>query len=188
MQTTETFLIGAISKNGIYGFGRKSHGQIPWKSTIDMGFFRDQTTGNEVAMSSGMWEALPEKYCPLSNRGNIIITRQADYPLEEKYRDAGVCIAKSAEEAKEIAKGKKLYFAGGPDLWYGAVHSVDVLLINVIGIDVEEPPGVEVVKFPHLMDPTKLWSEFIIDDRHTEKEKKNDGTTFPIEFRRYIRQ
>ncbi|MES2460927.1 MAG: dihydrofolate reductase, partial [Armatimonadota bacterium] len=142
-------------------------------------------TGHDVAMSRGMWEALPDKFRPLPGRGNIIVTSQRDYTITKAYREQGVRIALSTAQAKEMTTAAKLFFAGGQDLWYGARDHVDVLLINEIDSDVLIPQGVEGVLFPHLLDPTKLWPEFV---RESEKRQTDDKAGFPVKFRRYIRQ
>lgn len=185
---TEKFLIGAISRNGVYGLGRKGEGKLPWESKVDMGFFKNTTKTHDVAMTSGMWESLPSKFRPLPGRGNIIITSQKDYKITDEQKEKGVIIVHSPQEAIQVSTASKLFFSGGPELWESAKDLVDVLLINVIDLDVIVPEGVDAVLFPHLLDPTKLWPDFLIEDRHTETETKDGESSFKIEFCRYVRQ
>lgn len=190
MNTPQTYLIGAIAVNGMYGFGRRAHGEIPWHSPRDIGFFRETTKGNDVAMSSGMWEALSPQFRPLPKRGNIIVTRQSGYQVSAADWEKGARIALSTEEAKKMSKAEKLFFAGGEALWQAARPHVDVLLINVIGLEVFPPDGVEGVTFPHLLDPTKLWPEFVLDtdSEKVDMDENKYGTIFSVTYRRYVRQ
>jgi dihydrofolate reductase len=84
IQITENNPIIAIvavdSKNGI-----AKDGKIPWKSKIDMKFFREQTTGNIIIMGSTTLLSLPNSM-PLPNRINIVVTRTPEkYTCYPKY-------------------------------------------------------------------------------------------------------
>ena len=56
-------------KNGI-----SKNGVIPWHSPIDMKHFYEKTEGNIVIMGSKTYFSIPEKYRPLKNRLNIVLT------------------------------------------------------------------------------------------------------------------
>jgi dihydrofolate reductase len=64
-------LIVAMDENG--GIGRD--GDLPWKLKGDMAFFKEKTNGGIVIMGSGCYDSLPEKFRPLPNRLNIILSR-----------------------------------------------------------------------------------------------------------------
>lgn len=67
-------LIVATDKN----FGIGNNGSLPWpKNKMDMDFFKSKTTENIVIMGRKTWESIPEKFRPLPNRINIIISRTA---------------------------------------------------------------------------------------------------------------
>jgi dihydrofolate reductase len=71
-------LNNGISKNGI----------IPWKSKTDMNFFYNITKGNIVIMGKNTFFSLPEKYRPLPNRVNIVLTsKPVEYLYDEKYKN-----------------------------------------------------------------------------------------------------
>ncbi len=71
-----TDILGGISKNGI----------IPWKSKEDMNFFYNKTVNNVVVMGRKTYYSLPDKYRPLKNRLNIVLTSDRDKYLDEEYR------------------------------------------------------------------------------------------------------
>lgn len=55
------------------GIGLK--GSIPWKLPSDLKKFRELTNGHCVVMGRKTWESLPDKFKPLPNRYNIIMSR-----------------------------------------------------------------------------------------------------------------
>jgi len=86
---------GGIGKSGI----------LPWKSLDeDMRRFVNLTQGGTVIMGYNTWKSLPKK--PLSNRKNIVVTRQVEH-------------IDNAEVINDIHKLKNLssaWFIGGAQL------------------------------------------------------------------------
>lgn len=68
-------LIVAISNNKVIG----KNNQLIWNLPKDMKFFMDTTLGHPVIMGRKNFESIPEKFRPLKNRTNIIITRNKNY-------------------------------------------------------------------------------------------------------------
>jgi len=54
-------------------FGIAKNGNIPWKNSIDMNFFKMKTINNIVIMGSNTLLSLPLSK-PLKNRYNIVLT------------------------------------------------------------------------------------------------------------------
>lgn len=80
-------LIAAVDKRRGIGFA----GKLPWYLSADMRRFQELTTKtdnppaiNAVVMGRKTWESLPEKFRPLPNRLNVVLTRrEADsYPAD----------------------------------------------------------------------------------------------------------
>jgi dihydrofolate reductase len=65
------------------------NGQLPWRLKGDMAFFKKLTTvtsgtgnkRNAVVMGRKTWESIPEKFRPLPDRLNVILTRQTDFKM-----------------------------------------------------------------------------------------------------------
>jgi dihydrofolate reductase len=73
-------IVAVDLKNGI-----AKDGKIPWKSKVDMKFFREQTTGSIIIMGSTTLLSLPNAL-PLPNRLNIVVTRTpAKFTCYPKY-------------------------------------------------------------------------------------------------------
>ncbi len=60
--------------------GRKNG--LPWHIPEDMRRFKEFTTGGIVVMGRNTYMSLPDKFRPLPNRRNIVITRSSIYGVE----------------------------------------------------------------------------------------------------------
>jgi len=76
------------------GIGFK--GDLPWHLPADMAYFKKLTTEtrapdktNAVIMGRKTWESIPDRFRPLPNRHNVILTRQPDYDPGKGARVAG---------------------------------------------------------------------------------------------------
>lgn len=76
----------------IYGIGKD--GKLPWNIPEDMAHFKAITTRttqsqdrNIVIMGRKTWESIPDKFKPLQNRYNIVLSNDSDYRRlqHEKY-------------------------------------------------------------------------------------------------------
>ncbi|MDQ1343589.1 MAG: dihydrofolate reductase [Patescibacteria group bacterium] len=68
----KTVLIAAMaSKNRVIG----NSGALPWHLPEDLANFKSLTTGKTVLMGRKTFESLPEKFRPLPNRRNVVISR-----------------------------------------------------------------------------------------------------------------
>lgn len=123
----EVILIIAVAENGVIGV----NGDLPWHLPDDMKHFRDTTTGHVVVMGRKNWESIPEKYRPLSNRMNIVMTRNIDYIAE------GADIAESLESAIAMAKSygkEKVFIIGGAEIYKLALEAnvVDSAIVTEV--------------------------------------------------------
>ena len=91
----EIVFVVAVAENGVIGAG----GAIPWRLKSDMQRFRALTIGKPVIMGRKTFESLRR---PLSNRTNIVITRDA------AYRAPGAIVTTSAADAGAVARGDAL--------------------------------------------------------------------------------
>ena len=59
------------------GIGKNN--DLMWNLPNDMRFFKDTTSGHVVVMGRKNYESIPEKYRPLPNRENVVLTRNESY-------------------------------------------------------------------------------------------------------------
>jgi dihydrofolate reductase len=71
---------------------------MPWHLSEDLRRFADLTVSHPVIMGRKTWESLGEKYRPLPNRDNIVISHDA------QYKARGASVVESLGEALGIAK------------------------------------------------------------------------------------
>jgi len=88
-------LIVAKSRNGVIGID----GDLPWKLSSDLKFFKAVTMGKPVLMGRVTWESLP---FPLPGRSNLVLTRKVDYkaPKAEVFTDIYEMIGRGYELAR----------------------------------------------------------------------------------------
>ena len=77
-----TIIIAATKANGI-----GVNNTLPWHLRNDMKYFAQVTSNaadgqqNAVIMGRKTWESIPKKFRPLSNRYNIVLSRNPNYDL-----------------------------------------------------------------------------------------------------------
>lgn len=77
-----TIIVAATKSNGI-----GQNARLPWRLPKEMAYFAQVTTNapegcaNAVIMGRNTWESIPEKFRPLKNRVNIVISRNKNYEL-----------------------------------------------------------------------------------------------------------
>ena len=54
-------------------------GGLPWHIPTDLKRFRELTTGGTVVMGRLTYESLPERFRPLPNRRNIVLSSDSEY-------------------------------------------------------------------------------------------------------------
>jgi dihydrofolate reductase len=75
------YVIAAIDENG--GIGR--NGKLPWRIPSELAYFKYVTTAairnkrNVVIMGRNTWESIPDRFRPLPDRLNIVLSRNSEY-------------------------------------------------------------------------------------------------------------
>lgn len=82
-------LIVAASENHVIG----KDNDLIWDLPKDMKFFKDTTQDHFVIMGRKNFDSIPQKYRPLPNRTNVVVTRQKDYTAK------GCIVVNSIQEA-----------------------------------------------------------------------------------------
>lgn len=112
-------MIAAIGKNRELG----KNNDLIWHFKEDMKFFRETTTGNTVIMGRKTFESLPHA---LSNRQNIVISRNADYIAD------GAQTAVSSEEALAKSVNDNIFIIGGGKIYAEFLPIADKLYLTEI--------------------------------------------------------
>ncbi len=118
-------IIVAVSENNVIG----KDNTLIWHLPADMKYFKEKTSGHCVITGRKNYESIPEKYRPLPNRINIVITRQ------ENYIAPGAIIVNSLEESINRAKengNNEIFIIGGAEIYKQSIHLADKLYVTQI--------------------------------------------------------
>ncbi|MFM8914420.1 MAG: dihydrofolate reductase [Flammeovirgaceae bacterium] len=103
-------LIAALAKNRVIG----KNNDLPWHLPDDMKYFMQTTKGHHVVMGRKNYDSIPEKFRPLPNRTNIVLTRQKNWAAEK------CLVAHTLEAAIDIARKNsepELFIIGGSEIY-----------------------------------------------------------------------
>jgi dihydrofolate reductase len=162
----EIALIAAVARNGTIGHDSR----LLWRLPEDGRWFRTQTTGCPVIMGRKTWDSLPERFRPLPNRTNIVVTRQRGWSAP------GAVTTHGLDEAIAAAGPvPKLFVIGGADLYAAALPIADELVLTEIDADFAGD-----TRFPD-WDPTR----FIEAERTVQRAAPpNDDEVAVVRYRR----
>ena len=110
-----TSLIVAVAKNNVIG----KDNDLIWRLPNDMKFFRATTLNHHIITGRKNYISIPEKYRPLANRTNIVLTRQSDFTEE------GCIVSHSLEDAITYARENnetELFIIGGGQIYKEALE------------------------------------------------------------------
>jgi dihydrofolate reductase len=150
-------LIAAIAQNRTIG----KNNDLPWHLPDDMKYFMQTTKEHYVIMGRKNYQSIPEKFRPLPNRTNIVVTRQAD------FNASGCQVVNSIESALALAKAtnqKEVFIIGGAEIYNQGFALANKLYLTEIQANIEGD-----TYFPDF-DKTR-WKELSrvhhpADDRH----------------------
>ncbi len=114
-------LIVAMSENNCIG----KNGDLPWHIPADMARVKAHTVGKVLLMGRNTWESIPEKFRPLPNRTNVVITSNASYTVPE-----GVEIYSSIEDAIAAHPHEDIVSFGGAGIYKAMLPMADTLIVT----------------------------------------------------------
>jgi dihydrofolate reductase len=81
-------------------------GGLPWHLPSDMRHFKELTTGGTVIMGRRTWESIPERFRPLPERRNVVLSsRGLDAPGAEVLSSLESALAAAGTDAFVIGGG-----------------------------------------------------------------------------------
>jgi dihydrofolate reductase len=98
------------------GIGKNN--DLMWHLPADMKFFKETTLGHIVIMGRKNWDSIPEKYRPLANRENVVLTRNTEFKLNNAR------VFHSLEAALEHYQHEKeriVFIIGGGEIYRQAL-------------------------------------------------------------------
>lgn len=123
-------LIAALTRNRVIG----KDNDLPWHLPDDMKYFMQTTKGHHVVMGRKNYDSIPEKFRPLPNRTNIVVTRQKDLKLP------GCLVVNALEDAVSIARNageSELFIIGGSTIYRLGLPFADRLYLTEIDAELD---------------------------------------------------
>lgn len=117
-------IIAAIGKNRELGAKNK----LLWHIPKDLKRFRALTKDKVVIMGRKTFESLPQKFKPLPQRLNVVITS------DKNFKFPNVLIYNSLEKAIEDLKTKhqEIFIIGGASIYQQAIKLVDRIYLTIV--------------------------------------------------------
>lgn len=103
-------LIAALTRNRVIG----KDNDLPWHLPDDMKYFMQTTSRHTVIMGRRNYDSIPEKFRPLPNRTNLVVTRQ------QGFQAPGCTVVHSMEEALNAAResgDEEVFVIGGAEIY-----------------------------------------------------------------------
>jgi dihydrofolate reductase len=142
------------------GIGKNN--DLMWHLPNDMKFFKDTTQNQIVVMGRKNYDSIPEKYRPLPNRLNVVLTRNPDFqaPDCKVFTSLEACFEYFKHERE-----KTIFIIGGGEIYKMALESGRIEEMYVTYID--KIYGADTF-FP-LFDEKEWKSEEILNQNIDEK-------------------
>lgn len=120
-------LIVAAAANHVIG----KDNQLPWHLPRDLAYFKHITTGCPIIMGRKTYESIGKA---LPNRLNVVITRNADYQLDDAHvvhsLDAAIHVAEQAD-----SRNGEIHVIGGATIFEAALPLADKIYLNRVLAD-----------------------------------------------------
>lgn len=119
-----SIIVAAAEKNVI---GKDN--SLIWHLPADMKFFKEKTSGHCIITGRKNYESIPEKFRPLPNRTNIVITRQ------KNYQAPGAIVVETIEDAILKAKetgDQEIFIIGGAEIYKQFMRYADKIYLTKI--------------------------------------------------------
>ena len=156
-----------VAVDAEFGIGKDN--DLPWHLPADMKFFKEQTSGHVVITGRKNYESIPEKYRPLPNRLNIVLSRNINYsaPGGLVFSSLGIALQELLNKNIPEALNREVYIIGGGQIFKQALEEerVDEMYITHINESFNAD-----VFFP-AFDSGKWNSEIVMEHPGDDKNK-----------------
>ena len=139
-------------------------GDIPWHVPEDQANFRRLTRGNTVLMGRATWDSLPQRFRPLPDRRNVVLTRDQDWSAE------GAVVAHTPQQALAEADTPQVWVIGGGAVYAEFLPLAHRLVVTEIDLDVAGDTYAPVVPPEWIADQAPDWLESRTGTRYRIRE------------------
>lgn len=158
-------IIVAVANNKAIG----KDNDLLWHLPKDMKFFKETTTGHVIVTGRKNYLSIPERFRPLPNRENVVLTRNRD------FKEEGAIVVHTLEAAVEYGKKngeEELFIIGGGEIYKLALPIADKIYYTSVDTVREDADTF----FPEIGGEWKLVSE----DKYEADEKNKFAMNFQV--------
>jgi len=161
-------IIVAVAENNVIG----KNNTLIWSLPADMKFFKEKTKGHVIITGRKNYESIPEKFRPLPERTNIVITRQVD------YKAPGAIVVASIEAAMQYAQqhhaNEEIFIIGGAEIYKQTIAACHKIYLT---------------RIHHSFDGDAFFPELTADWKltHQENISADEKNKYPFTFQTWTR-
>lgn len=133
--TARVGLVWAEAAGGVIG----ADGGMPWHVPEDLAHFKSVTLGSPVVMGRRTWESFPDRYRPLPERRNIVVTRDPQWAADGAERSGSLedALATAMDAGSDAAAPDWVWVIGGGGLFREAIPTADRLEVTELDLEVD---------------------------------------------------
>ncbi len=126
-------MVWAEAHGGVIG----AAGGMPWHVPEDLAHFKEITAGAPVVMGRRTWESLPERFRPLPDRENIVLTTQKDWSAPGAVAvDSRVGALSRVSDGGVPQSVRRAWVIGGAQVFERFMFFADRLEVTELDLDV----------------------------------------------------
>lgn len=119
-------IIVSINLKGGIGINNK----LPWHIPKDLQWFKKNTLNKTVIMGSNTYFSLPEKYRPLPDRLNVVLTNNKD--KKSIIESEGATVETSVKDILQKYSDKDCFIIGGASIYKQFIDHVNYMYITKV--------------------------------------------------------
>jgi dihydrofolate reductase len=144
------------------GIGKNN--DLMWHLPADMNFFKETTKNQIVVMGRKNYDSIPEKFRPLPNRLNVVLTRSKDFKADNclVFNSLSDCLVFFKNE-----KERKIFIIGGGEIYKMALDSKCLDEMYITYVDGVFDADTFFPEFDESNWKSEVIGEQIIDEKHS---------------------
>jgi dihydrofolate reductase len=153
-----SLIVAMDSKRGI---GKNN--DLMWHLPADMNFFKETTKNQIVVMGRKNYDSIPEKFRPLPNRLNVVLTRNKDFNADNclVFNSLDECFDHFKDEME-----RKVFIIGGGEIYKMALESNRLNEMYITYIDGVFDADTFFPEFDDKRWKSEMIGEQSIDEKH----------------------
>jgi dihydrofolate reductase len=135
-----------------------------WHLPADMNFFKETTKNQIVVMGRRNYDSIPEKYRPLPNRLNVILSRNIEFQAENclVFNSLKDCLTHFENENE-----RKVFIIGGGEIYKMALDANCLDEMFITDVDGVFDADTFFPEFDEIEWKVEVLSEQKIDEKHS---------------------